>query len=390
MSKTDGYRPTNIVVTHSDQARTFTNRNFFVDILALLFGISSSIGLTSVHVQLPLIVATAPEGWALPTYETIIVQSSNILTFGYLIYQYYSSNKLNESRMIYITLLFGCLAAMGMAYFHQGTIEIGGTIHSVAWMIFTFILAFVATISSVLFMPYMGRFRECYLITFICGQNLHHILPIIMALVQGIAATPVCIAIQSTNNDTNTTELIKQNQLSPRFNSEIFFLIVFGLLALSTIAFALLDNLAVCRDEFAPGTIIEGNAYYYNEADKNDVESGKVPDSILDLSHFNYALLTATIIAIGFFGNGVFPQFMSHSTVPYGFFTFHLTVIMIALAKLVGSFIAVFVSHTSIFIVEVLVIIALIGAIPITDFTLNSPLLPFVDSYIGSFIIVSC
>lgn len=71
-------------------------RNIFVDALAILFGISSWIGVTSIFLQLPLIVSTAPEGWSLPSYlgnifiqatVPLTVQSNKFVRF-YMTYQY--------------------------------------------------------------------------------------------------------------------------------------------------------------------------------------------------------------------------------------------------------------------------------------------------------------
>ena len=50
------------------------NRVILVDLLAVLFGISSWISINGLWVELPLLVQNLPEGWALPSYLSIIVQ----------------------------------------------------------------------------------------------------------------------------------------------------------------------------------------------------------------------------------------------------------------------------------------------------------------------------
>jgi riboflavin transporter 2 len=52
------------------------NRVILVDLLAVLFGISSWISINGLWVELPLLVQNLPEGWALPSYLSIIVQVS--------------------------------------------------------------------------------------------------------------------------------------------------------------------------------------------------------------------------------------------------------------------------------------------------------------------------
>jgi len=55
------------------------NRVILIDLLAVLFGISSWISINGLWVELPLLVQELPEGWALPSYLSIIVQVANIV-----------------------------------------------------------------------------------------------------------------------------------------------------------------------------------------------------------------------------------------------------------------------------------------------------------------------
>ena len=62
------------------------NRKFYVDLLAILFGISSWISINGLWVELPLLVEKLPESWSLASYLSIIVQIANLgpLTIGLL------------------------------------------------------------------------------------------------------------------------------------------------------------------------------------------------------------------------------------------------------------------------------------------------------------------
>lgn len=53
-------------------------RVFVVDLLAVLFGIGAWISVNGLWVELPLLVAGLPEGWALPSYMSIVIQIANI------------------------------------------------------------------------------------------------------------------------------------------------------------------------------------------------------------------------------------------------------------------------------------------------------------------------
>ena len=51
-------------------------RVVLVDLLAVVFGISSWISINGLWVELPVLVNQLPEGWALPSYLSTIVQVS--------------------------------------------------------------------------------------------------------------------------------------------------------------------------------------------------------------------------------------------------------------------------------------------------------------------------
>lgn len=77
-----------------------------------------------------------------------------------------------------------CIAAICMAFFYQTTAVIGGQQHSVALLGISFFLALIGWTSSVLFMPYMGRFREIYLVTYMVGEGLSGFYTSILSLIQ--------------------------------------------------------------------------------------------------------------------------------------------------------------------------------------------------------------
>lgn len=134
-------------------------RNVLVDTLTVLFGVGTWIGINSTYLQLPLLVANAPEGWALPSYIVIVIQIANIGPILYTAIQRYSPRKMNDSYLIYGLYLIGVVGALLMALFYDKTLVVAGTERSVPMLIIVFLLALVGCTSSVLFMPYMGRFK---------------------------------------------------------------------------------------------------------------------------------------------------------------------------------------------------------------------------------------
>lgn len=384
MEKHQSTTQSNIDSTHLAHRSAETKRNLFVDVLTVLFGISSWIGVTSAYLQLPIIVSSAPEGWTLPSYMAITVQSANIGSFVYVLFQKYSPKKINDGYLIYLTLCIGCAAAICMAFFHEHTIELNGAEHSVALLVFTLMFALVGCLSSVLFMPYMGRFRECYLVSYMLGMGLNGFLSSVMALIQGVGGSPECIS----NNSTDGPEFIKYVP-PPRFGTQLYFLIVFAILVLSTVAFILLNNLQMCKNEYAAGTVGDGNEYHYDEADKNNVDYRNIPDNVKHLSTFNYIYLMACVFGLSGLGNGIFPGLMSFSCLPYGNFTYHFSVTLANIANPMAGFIAMFVPHTSIRVIKLLSFVGSILAAYIFFVAVHSPYPPLFDSIIGSILIVS-
>lgn len=361
-------------------------RNIFVDALTILFGISSWIGVTSAYLQLPILVSTAPEGWSLPSYMVLTVQIANIGSFAYVLYQKYSPKKLDDGILIYFTLLIGCVAAICMAFFYQETTEINGNKHSVALLLFCLMFALVGCLSSVLFMPYMGRFRECYLVSYMFGMGLNGFLSSVMALIQGVGGPPECVKTNSTDGSPAYVEVTSE----ALFSTKLYFILVFAVLVLSTIAFILLNNLNVCKKEYAAGTIGMGNEYHYDKKEEENHErSQHIPDDVLHLSTFNYIFLMAAIVGLSGLGNGILPGLMSYSCLPYGNVTYHFSVTLAAIANPCAGFIAMFIPHTSIRVIRLLSFVGSILAVYIFYVATQSPAPPLQDSIVGYILIVS-
>ena len=54
------------------------SRLVLIDVLAMLFGISSWISINGLWVELPLLVNELPESWSLASYLSVIVQIANL------------------------------------------------------------------------------------------------------------------------------------------------------------------------------------------------------------------------------------------------------------------------------------------------------------------------
>lgn len=361
----------------------FSNRNLLVDLFVILFGVSAWIGITSIYLELPLIVDTAPEGWKLPSYIVIIIQAGNIASLVYVIYEKYSRIRIHDGHLIYGTLLIGCIAAFCLIFLYQHTVDVGGRPRSIFLFTFTGLLSIVGCLSSVLFMPYMGRFREIYLVTFMFGQGLNGLLSSVVSLIQGVGGTPICVP----NNSTDGPPFIKHSS-APLFQPETFFLFTFGMLFISSIAFILLNNLKMCKREYAVGEIMDGNEYHYDRTKRNRDDYENIPANVQHLSPFNYYYLLFLLAVISFFGYGMFPGLQSFSCLPYGNTAYHLSVTLSAIANPMACFLVMFVSHASIHNLSIQGLAGLMISSYLIYTSVKSPTPPFVGSIFGNILIV--
>lgn len=371
----------------------FRNRNLLVDLFVILFGISGWLGITAVFLQLPLIVDKAPEGWKLPSYIAILVQFGNVANFIYILYEKYSPVKVKDGHMIYAMLISGCVASFGLIFLYQQTADIGGAAHSIWLFVFSGVYATIGCLSSVISMPYMGKFKEIYLATYFFGQGLNSFLSSVVSLIQG--SGNVQQNCSNTQNDSTTiaTTADDVTNAGPIFDPSIFFLFVFVMMVISTIAFALLQNMKQCRRERASSTIYatmangsEGGSFYKgSHGDMYEVIASQQPRC----SKFLYGYLMLLLCAISCMGYGVLPGLAAYSCGPYGVTAYHLSVTLSALTNPIACISAMFWPHISLrnLFAQSTAITGMVGYLLYTAITSPSP--PFVGTLFGTVLIVS-
>ncbi|KAH8409704.1 hypothetical protein KR222_002432, partial [Zaprionus bogoriensis] len=365
----------------SGPAGVFRNRSLIVDLLAMCFGIGTWLGVNGTFIQLPLLVNEAPEGWSLPSYLSVMVQLGNLGPLLYTVCQKYSPWKLNDGWTIHAVLAVGTLSCLLTAFFYSRTAVVFGSEHSLALFILTIFTALNACTSSVLFMPYMGRFKEQYMVTFFIGEGLSGLLPSVTALVQGIGNEGSCVLVNVTETGEEIFELVKQ---PPLFDTKVFFLILFGLLVLSYIGYTLLNALPLARREYAEVTVTKGNNYAYSQDD--NAASAK---HIQKLSRGQYAGLLLLMGVISLFSNGMFGSIQSYSSAPYGTQAYHLSATLSVIANPVACFMAMFLQFTSLRVIYSLSAVAglLVSYVFTTAFL--SPYPPLYDQTIGVVLVVA-
>lgn len=372
-----------------------SQRNVLVDAFAVLFGIGTWIGINSTYLQLPLLVASAPEGWALPSFIVIIIQLANIGPILYTIIQKYSPRKMNDSYLIYGLYLIGIVGALLMAMFFDKTVMVGSEERSVPMLAIVFLLALVGCTSSVLYMPYMGRFKDIYLITYLIGEGLSGFLPSIVALVQGVGGNGECVETANSTTEEPSFELYTP---AARFGTFEFFLFVSAVFVVSAVAFALLDKHRISKREYAAVVIRNGNHYEYEEKDRyadvpmstgTNSTDDQLPAKLDTVSTKQYYYLVVLLTVVCMFGNGVFPSVQSYSCLPYGNVAYHLTVTLSSIANPLACFLAVFFPVKSVKVITMWFLLgALIGVYGLST-AVMSPHPPLLGSWWGEFLVVS-
>uniref|UniRef100_A0A182QUI6 Riboflavin transporter n=1 Tax=Anopheles farauti TaxID=69004 RepID=A0A182QUI6_9DIPT len=369
-------------------------RRLVVDLLAILFGVGSWLGINSVYVQLPLLVGSAPEGWNLPSYLVVIIQIGNI---GPLLYTSALRLKfVHDPYLIVALLALGSCAAMATAFIYDRTVYVFGADRSVPLFITVFALSLVGCTSSVLFMPYMGRFNDAYLITYLIGEGFSGFVPSIVALIQGVGGNGECRLVNGTGVE-EPPQYVNYTP-PPRFGTRPYFIVSSVILATSTVAFVLLDRLPVCRREYAAVNIGKGNRYDYEPNDDRE-SSGKagVDDPSpspakpkRSLTRTNYLLLLVLVSVMCLFGNGFFPSVQSYSCLPYGNVSYHLAVTLSSMANPAACFLAFFVPKNSIRTIGALSALFVPFAAYALTTAITSPDPPLMHNVLGDILVVAC
>jgi riboflavin transporter 2 len=370
----------------------FTRDQVITFILAVFFSIGSWLGVKATFLEEPLLVGVVPESWRLPSYLVIITQMGNLGPIVYTILQKF--NLIRDSTAIYVLLTIATVASLCFALFHQETAYVFGGERSVAILTSMFGFALVGCSSSVLFMPYMGRFKEFYLVTYLFGEDVSGLVTSLVVMVQGAGGEAVCVP------DNTTESGFSKHFPPPNFGIAAFFGFVATLMVCSTIAFCLLDRLSLCRTQYSEVTIKEGNNYTYKSQLQHDAEeSSKMasstsrcsetpdPEVFVSQKDFHNLLFLQGVVCL--VGNGILPAIQSYSSLPYGNSAYHLVITLSTIASPVACFLAFFVPHHSIRQIVLLTIFTGLLGIYATITALMSPLPPLLGTDFGVFLIVS-
>lgn len=360
---------------------TQRNRNLFVDVLITTFGSSTWIGITGIYLQLPQFIQTAPEGANLSSHIGLLVQSGNFVTLVYLLTAKWCAPKIviDNVLLIYLTIGIGCLAAVCMVFFGSNTMTWGGKPRSIPLFLCTFLFSVVGCFSAVIFLPYMARFRQIYLLTYLFGRSIGSFISSILALVQGVGT------IQCINNNT-----VQYSE--PLFQPRSYFVFVFCMLVLSLIAFVLLNKLRVCKNETEQSPNIQPNetASIANANCNNPCNGYQsiTTDAVNHSAAIRLKYLLCLLGVVSFLVFGFLPGIEPFSCAPYGPRTYHLAVVCTSIVSPVVFVLGWNVRRPSILTITILFGLSIVLASYIFLIAVESPTPPFVTSRFGMYLIV--
>lgn len=214
-------------------------------VLIVAFNVVSYIDTTSIVVELPIFVNRLSEGWSLPSKLVILAQTSKASVLCYAILKYVKKDRLKEMPFIYFVIVADIVGVLGIAFFWQTTLSIGGQDHSFALLLCIALLCFADGLVLVVCLPYMKRYKPQYTTAFFVGGGMCQIIPCLIGMAQGVGERPICVnetlnTYNITSGANYTIDKVTVSFPEPVFSVKVFFLITLGLILMSAVSFTLL------------------------------------------------------------------------------------------------------------------------------------------------------
>ncbi|XP_001946657.4 LOW QUALITY PROTEIN: riboflavin transporter 2 [Acyrthosiphon pisum] len=356
---------------YSLETNSIVERKWFLDLLTCMFGVGAWILVNSLYTQLPLLVQTAPEGWNLPSYLSIAIQTGNVGPLLYGAWRRRYGNRYDRPLTIAV-LISGVASVFLMAGFYDVTGSVFGQMHSVVLCALTFTMALVGCTSSVLFIPSLGRYPDIYLVTYMVGEGISGFVPSAVAIVQGVGTTTCRSVVEP---DGQTSEV--KSTTDALFSSGPFFVGIGAIMCASTVSYLCLEYLPTCKRE-----------KIRTPPDDEGHQTIGVGGTDNRSRHLNVSLLAVQGVIV-FFANGLLPSIQSFSCLPYGYMAYHFATNLSNIANPVACFVAYYTNRTSKTVIYMLCSVCLVSTVYMLMTAFMSPSPPLRNSTTGIVLIVS-
>jgi len=339
--------------------------------MALVFGIGAWISINGMWVELPLLVQTLPESWNLPSFMSVIIQIANVGPIAYALLHAALPARVNEKNGVYFVMVIGTISSVLMIFLWRYTTSTDGVEHSSALLALLFFVSLVDCSSSVLFMPFMARFQQIYLTSYLIGEGLSGFLPSLFALAQGVGGNPEC----NVNGTSGASG--EPYYPPPRFSVSVFFAILSVMMFSSAVAFIALNRSQVAKNQQVqrlPSSVTTLQENVTGEEEEDDERSST------SLPKKTFVILLAIQCWVCMLSNGALPSIQSYSCLPYGNTAYHVAVTLSSMANPVACIVAYYLPVRSVGVVGVVNIFGTAISCYIVALAALSPAPPLLQS----------
>ncbi|CAN8022251.1 unnamed protein product, partial [Ixodes persulcatus] len=221
-----------------------------LDLLCAVYGLSSWLAITGIWMELPVLVHVLPEGWALSSSLTLTIQLANVSTVVYGLTRICFNGPRSLTVANHTMMAIGTVACVVLVFKWKQTVVIAGKDVSLVLMVAAFSLSIVDCTSSVVYLPFLGRFKEVYMTSFLIGEGLGGLVPSLVALVQGLD-DPRCVnrtVVDRVNGSVRIETVLEVG--ATHFGPELFFAVLLLLMVVSWLAFVLLNECRTFQSEW--------------------------------------------------------------------------------------------------------------------------------------------
>ena len=312
-----------------------SSNGLLIDALIVIFGISSWVSINGLWVQTPLLVKSLPEAWDISSYIVLLTQFANIGPILYTVLKELvdptSTDKL-ETFSIHFILALGFISCLLLSFtWHVVIANV-----SLPFFILATISAMVDCTSSVLYFPFVSKFKLASLRSLLFGEALSGLVPSMVALVQGVGGNPSCVNI-TVNGTTKVTTVYPE----PLFSVDVFFIFISILMAVSWLAFYLLRHTSIAEvihspedpsSRVAKRCLNEPDGHrtygaYESDSPSTEEDAAASDQRLADTFTHHRKNSRWYLILQGYYcflGNGVCAAIQTYSSLPYGNTTHHL------------------------------------------------------------------
>ncbi|RNA09134.1 riboflavin transporter 2-like [Brachionus plicatilis] len=367
-----------------------SNVNWFVFVLVVIFSWGGWIEIFGIWAELPLIVNSLPEGWRLPSILTGATQIGQIGSLAYLLLNQIVPKHFSLKRIIFVKLITTTVSTLILSFVWKKTYFIFGEERSVGLLSLVLVFSLCDGFSTISTIPFITKFfKKEYIIPYYIGEALFALIPSVIAIIQGagddLGCQNVVTSVQKFDNFSNAYFLnetfLEPIALKPIFSVKTYFLIIFGFLSMSLIAFTLLNSSVVKKEKnIKPNEKLDNLCV--NEFDNPLLHKPKF--QTLETQHRKEKnLLLSLNFFITFCFYGILPGVQSYSTLPYGNNVFHLSINLSNILLPIAIFLSVWSYNVSLKQILIEFSVAVMFSAYIVFISFKSPCPPFLDSKFG-------